>query len=176
MICTGPYSKGIYDMTTHTGWILIYIWWWNYFSCEKQEEIYGHPKGNFVPNSGHQHANYSWAWFRICAEHLISNYVFLKVLKCSREFWYPLRGDTSLSFCISLSILSTSLLPFSQDTSSVTPKSWFSISCCFNKTMPYHTQGFPGGSDSKESACNAGDPGLISGSGRSVGEGNGHPP
>ena len=35
--------------------------------------------------------------------------------------------------------------------------------------------GFPGGSDSKESACNAGDLGLISGSGRSPGEGNGNP-
>ena len=35
--------------------------------------------------------------------------------------------------------------------------------------------GFPGGSDSKESACNAGDPGLVPGSGRSPGEGNGYP-
>ena len=35
--------------------------------------------------------------------------------------------------------------------------------------------GFPGGLDGKESACNAGDPGLISGSGRSSGEGNGYP-
>ena len=34
---------------------------------------------------------------------------------------------------------------------------------------------FPGGSDSKESACNAGDPGLIPGLGRSPGEGNGYP-
>ena len=34
---------------------------------------------------------------------------------------------------------------------------------------------FPGGSDGKESACNAGDPGLILGSGRSPGEGNGNP-
>ena len=34
---------------------------------------------------------------------------------------------------------------------------------------------FPGGSDSKESACNAGDPGLIPGLGRSLGEGNGYP-
>ena len=37
------------------------------------------------------------------------------------------------------------------------------------------TLGFPGGSDSKESACNAGDLGLIPGSGRSPGEGNGYP-
>ena len=35
--------------------------------------------------------------------------------------------------------------------------------------------GFPGGSDDKESAHNAGDPGLIPGSGRSPGEGGGYP-
>ena len=35
--------------------------------------------------------------------------------------------------------------------------------------------GFPGGSDGKESACNAGDPGSILGSGRFPGEGNGNP-
>ena len=34
---------------------------------------------------------------------------------------------------------------------------------------------FPGGSDSKESACNAGDPGSTPGLGRSLGEGNGYP-
>ena len=32
--------------------------------------------------------------------------------------------------------------------------------------------GFPGGSDSKESACNIGELGLIPSSGRSPGEGN----
>ena len=36
-------------------------------------------------------------------------------------------------------------------------------------------QGFPGGSDGKESACNAGDLGSIPGSGRSPGEENGNP-
>ena len=35
--------------------------------------------------------------------------------------------------------------------------------------------GFPGGSYGKESACNVGDLGSISGSGRSPGEGNGNP-
>ena len=34
---------------------------------------------------------------------------------------------------------------------------------------------FPGGSDGKESTCNAGDWGSIPGSGRSPGEGNGYP-
>ena len=36
-------------------------------------------------------------------------------------------------------------------------------------------RGFPGGSDGEESACNAGDPGSIPGSGRSPGEGTGYP-
>ena len=35
--------------------------------------------------------------------------------------------------------------------------------------------GFPGTSAGKESACNAGDPSLISGSGKSAGEGVGYP-
>ena len=35
--------------------------------------------------------------------------------------------------------------------------------------------GFPGSSGGKESACNAGDTGPISGSGRSPGGGNGNP-
>ena len=34
--------------------------------------------------------------------------------------------------------------------------------------------GFPGGLDGKESACSTGDMGLISGSGKSSGEGNGN--
>ena len=33
---------------------------------------------------------------------------------------------------------------------------------------------FPGGSEGKESACNTGNPGLIPGSGKSPGEGNGY--
>ena len=37
------------------------------------------------------------------------------------------------------------------------------------------TDNFPGGSDGKASAYNAGDPGSIPGSGRSPGEGNGTP-
>ena len=35
--------------------------------------------------------------------------------------------------------------------------------------------GFPGGSDDKESVCNAGDLGSIPGSRRFLGEGNGYP-
>ena len=36
-------------------------------------------------------------------------------------------------------------------------------------------KGFPGSSTGKESACSAGDPGSIPGSGRSPGEGIGYP-
>ena len=43
-----------------------------------------------------------------------------------------------------------------------------------SKIQHYYV-GFPGYSDSKESACSAGDPGLTSGWGRSPGEGNGNP-
>ena len=35
--------------------------------------------------------------------------------------------------------------------------------------------GFPDGSESKESACRAGDPSVICGMGRSPGKGNGYP-
>ena len=45
------------------------------------------------------------------------------------------------------------------------------------KEMATHSSilGFPGSSDSKVSAYNAGDPGSIPESGRSPGEGNGNP-
>ena len=42
------------------------------------------------------------------------------------------------------------------------------VDCCYD-------WGFPGSSDGKASAFNVGDPGLIPGSGRSPGEGNGNP-
>ena len=43
------------------------------------------------------------------------------------------------------------------------------------KNHRFLERGFLGGSDCKESACNAGDPGSTPGLGRSPGEGNGHP-
>ena len=41
--------------------------------------------------------------------------------------------------------------------------------------VPFSLLGFPGGSDSKESACNAGDLASIPGSGSFRGEANGNP-
>ena len=46
---------------------------------------------------------------------------------------------------------------------------------CFFRTLYYVLREFPGGSVNKEFACNAGGRGLIPGSGRSPGEGNGYP-
>ena len=62
-------------------------------------------------------------------------------------------------------------------------KSWLAMSykCILffqrtlNRVILKYTIGFPGGSVGKESACNAGDLGSISGSGRSPGEGKGNP-
>ena len=47
------------------------------------------------------------------------------------------------------------------------------LSCSANKNGNWSC--FPGGSEGKTSAYNAGDPGSIPGSGRSAGEGNGNP-
>ena len=41
--------------------------------------------------------------------------------------------------------------------------------------MVMYVKGFPGGSDGKEPACNAGGLGSLPGSGRSPGERNGNP-
>ena len=43
------------------------------------------------------------------------------------------------------------------------------------KNLSKWEMGFPHSSVSKSSGCNAGDPGLIPGSGRCPGEGNGNP-
>ena len=44
-----------------------------------------------------------------------------------------------------------------------------------NSRCPVSHLGFPGGSDGKESACNAGNLGSVPGLGRFSGEGNGYP-
>ena len=44
-----------------------------------------------------------------------------------------------------------------------------------SKVLIWNILDFPGGSDGKESACNAGDQGSIPGLGRSLGEGSGNP-
>ena len=50
----------------------------------------------------------------------------------------------------------------------------YQVQGLFTEGYGYNTV-FPGDSDDKESACNAGDPGWIPGLGRSPGGGNGNP-
>ena len=52
---------------------------------------------------------------------------------------------------------------------------WADDHCSVPNRQHARAQGFPGSSAGKESACNAGDSGLISGLGRSLEEGNGYP-
>ena len=47
--------------------------------------------------------------------------------------------------------------------------------CRLPPSKKYSVRGIPGGSDGKESTCNARDLDLIPGSGRSSGEWNGYP-
>ena len=49
------------------------------------------------------------------------------------------------------------------------------LSCIKHICLLSLSLSFPGGSDGKESACNAGDPGSIPGLGRFPGGGNGSP-
>ena len=52
---------------------------------------------------------------------------------------------------------------------------WCSVFFIVQLSHTYTGRGFPGTSDGKASACNAGDPGSIPELGRSPGEGNGNP-
>ena len=50
----------------------------------------------------------------------------------------------------------------------------YKINKCWGCNIQYCDYGFPGGSAGKESACSAGDLGLIPGLGKSPGEGKGY--
>ena len=107
--------------------------------------------------------------------------------------WGPEESDTTerLHFHFSLSCigegdgnpLQCSCLENPRDRGALWPAVYGVVQSCIrlkrfssssNSTAAVHP-GFAGGSDGKESACNAGDPGSILGSGRSPGEGNGYP-
>ena len=51
---------------------------------------------------------------------------------------------------------------------------WSNLAAAAAAGFTLFKKGFPDGSESKESACNAGDPGSFPGSRRSPGEGNGY--
>ena len=87
------------------------------------------------------------------------NFLLLHTTKVPFDFQNPF---SNLSECIlSLHFSGSHLTEFS----------------CTNRNLLVLSllQDIPGGSDGKESACKAGDPGSIPGSGRSPGEGHGYP-
>ena len=90
--------------------------------------------------------------------------------------WHEPRGEVSAVSCPSG--YSVILVSFAEKTKA--NLFWESVSCSLfvhpyiNTTMS-RLLGFPGGSDSKESACNAAEPGLIPGVGRAPGGGLGNP-
>ena len=57
----------------------------------------------------------------------------------------------------------------------VGPRFWALVCWQLVEYLLYLCWAFPSGSNGKESACNAGEPGSIPGSGRSLGQGNGYP-
>ena len=79
------------------------------------------------------------------------------------EILIPLQ---SLSFLVSLNALRTGRQQWVQLRDSEEAILWY---------VPKALLGFPGGSDGKAPACNAGDLGSIPGSGKSPGEGDGNP-
>ena len=69
-----------------------------------------------------------------------------------------------------------SLIPWFLDTVLPFPRFWWGSHHSIQPIYwPSHKEGFPDGSDAKESACDAGDLGSFPGSARSPGEGNGNP-
>ena len=75
-------------------------------------------------------------------------------------------------------MLSTETYFGSKDTNRLKVKGWkkiFHVNGNLKNRSGYVDIVFPRSSVGKESACNAGDSGLIPGSGRSPGEGNGNP-
>ena len=92
--------------------------------------------------------NFSCSWFKV--QHYQYYFVYM------RTFW-----GLNMSSAFSSSICTHPIM---------TAVSLF----CF-LYFHYPAKGFPDGSAGKESTCNAGDPGLIPGSGRSPREGIGYP-
>ena len=87
------------------------------------------------------------------------------VLPMNIQCWFPLR----------LTVLSSFLSQgVSRAFSSTTVRN-NSLVLSLLKELPLWFRAFPGGSDNKESACNAGDPSSIRGLGRSPGGGRGNP-
>ena len=101
------------------------------------------------------------------AKYLPILFIFLK--KNSQVHWYFILSLVSISFISTLFFISFLLL--------TVVLVCYSFCDFWGIKLDYLRSflGFSGSSAGKESACNAGDPGLIPGSGRTAGEGIGYP-
>ena len=118
--------------------------------------------------------------FSTMVMHLKIYYLFVLYLKLSTQQIFV--------FCFFLENINLALKPFhslNQCNSLSKSLKWTKYSCdvfiteetkiSISNSLKVEPESFPCSSVSKESACSAGDPGLIPGSGRSPGEGNDKP-
>ena len=98
-------------------------------------------------------------WWIYCLS-VWNNFLFCMELFVLNSVWANVNIIIVLSFCLYLLGLSLGICVF--------------VTFLYYFILDISLLGFPGGSDGKESACNAGDPGLIPELRRSPGEGNSH--
>ena len=108
-------------------------------------------------------------------QHFLKCYHFKKVITISRQLGFlkalskcHMLSKRLLLTCLDIELKWKRMTPHSEDTGKMISKPAAPTLVCVSVHL---TLGFPGGSDSKESACNVGDPVSIPGSGRSRGEG-----
>ena len=101
----------------------------------------------------------------LCSLHALAGLFFLIILK----------GSAIIKPIFLLRNIQPKVMPLvSGRAGKWTRFSWLSESMCLIMVLDCF-RGFPGGSDGKETACNAGDSGSIPGSGRALGGGHSNP-
>ena len=103
---------------------------------------------------------------------IIAYFLICSFLIQHRKTVHSLSVDTIYSLICSNSEIVSEFLNNTSVRNTFTTQSTTFVLSIFSPLV--YNPGFPGGSDSKAPACNAGDLGSIPGSGRSPGEGNGN--
>ena len=110
-------------------------------------------------------------------QHFFKCYHFKKVITISRQLGFlkalskcDMLSKRLLLTCRSIELKQRRMIHHSEDTGNMPSKPAAPTLLSVSVHHTWTSLGL-GGSDSKESACNAGDPGLIPGSGGSCGEG-----
>ena len=112
---------------------------------------------------------YSFSSKTSLSQSSLTSYLFAWLLYC---YLPGIQKFLSFIFLNLVHVFLNSLFSFLSDSGFTLPEHTFMY---FFKEGFTASKGFPGGSDAKESACYAGQPGSILGLGRSPGEGNSCP-